>query len=209
MRFPQALLSAVLLALTASCSSTPEKVDTYDEDLDNPATARTSLNKFTVISDSFDNSEYVPEISEFDKLDEPYPKMRCLSVKASKPEVMDEMVIRRMEVTFAGNPSYGPLFPGTPDRTETVLAIGKNNGWLTARNLPNEKRQVFELHPNGDSIVIRIVENSYGIYQDLGNPAEVWIRKHKAGNIFFKVFRVDASQNRQEAFVGYCFTKSL
>jgi hypothetical protein len=114
-------------------------------------------------------------------------------------------VIRQVPVTYAGTPSYGPLFPGEPDRMDTVLVLGKTTAWVNGANLTNEKRQVFEVHPMGNTLVIRINENSFGIYQDFGNPAEIWLRHGDGSNIFFKVFKLDAERNRSEALVGYCF----
>jgi hypothetical protein len=59
----------------------------------------------------------------------------------------------------------------------------------------------------GSTLIIKINENQFGIYQDFGNPAEIWLRKGSDGNIFFKVFKIDAERNRDEASVGYCFVK--
>jgi hypothetical protein len=120
---------------------------------------------------------------------------------------MSEIVIRQMNVSFEGTPDYGPLFPGAADRVEQRLVIGKNNGWVNSQNLTNDKRQVFELNQSGNSLIIRINENKFGIYQDVGAPAEVWIRKDARGYLFFKVFRVDAEHKRTEMFVGYCYKK--
>ena len=163
--------------------------------------------RYQVIKESFDQAKRPADLNDFDPLDEPHPLIRCLSTRAIEPDQFNEVVIRQMTVSFPEVPSYGPLFPGTPERIETTLAIGKNNGWVNSKNLTNEKRQVFELHLLGNTLILKIVENQFGIYQDLGNPAEVWLRKGRGGNVFFKVFKIDAGQNRNEAFVGYCFRK--
>jgi hypothetical protein len=110
-------------------------------------------------------------------------------------------------VQVEGNPDYGPLFPGSTDHAEPRLVIGKNNGWVNSANLTNDRRKVFELSRNSEAVIIRIVENKFGIYQDIGNPAEVWLKKNPNGLIFFKVFKVDSSRKRNEVFIGYCYRK--
>jgi hypothetical protein len=162
-------------------------------------------NKHEVLSRNFERATLLAEMGDFDLLDDPQPLNRCLASKPADPDTMMEMVIRQMAVNYPGKPSFGPLFPGSPPKVETSLVIGKNNGWVTGSNLTDEKRRVFELHQLGNTLIIKILPNPFGIYQDFGNPAEVWIRKSQDGNLFFKVFKVDAEQNRAEAFVGYCF----
>lgn len=165
-------------------------------------------NKHEVLSKKFDRANLLAEMSDFDLLDDPQPLNRCLASRPVDPDNMMEMVIRQMAVPYPGTPSFGPLFPGTPPKVETSLVIGRNNGWVSATQLTDEKRRVFELHQLGNTLIIKILPNKFGIYQDFGNPAEVWIRKAQDGNLFFKVFKVDAEQNRAEAFVGYCFKNS-
>lgn len=163
--------------------------------------------KYQTISESFDSAPFPAELTDFDSLDEPSPMTSCFSVKAIEPSTMSEFVIKQMMVQLEGNPDYGPLFPGSTDRVEPRLVIGKNNGWVNSQNLTNEKRQVFELGRMANSLLIRINENKFGIYQDVGAPAEVWIRKNKNGLIFFKVYKVDLERKRTEVFIGYCFRR--
>jgi hypothetical protein len=172
-----------------------------------PQARPASGTKHEVLSRSFDRANLLAEMGDFDLLDDPQPLHRCLASRPADPDQLMEMVIRQMSVSYPGTPSFGPLFPGTPPRVETALVIGKNNGWVTASHLTEEKRRVFELHQLGNTLIIKILPNPFGIYQDFGNPAEVWIRKARDGNLFFKVFKMDAEQNRAEAFVGYCFKR--
>ena len=149
----------------------------------------------------------MPTVNDFDPLDEPGPRLGCYSVKAADPNVVSEMVLKQMMVQITGSVDYGPLFPGSLDHVETRLVIGKNNGWVNSQNLTNEMRQVFELSKAPGSLVIRINENKFGIYQDIGAPAEVWIRKDTRNHIFFKVYRLNAERVRNEVFIGYCFQR--
>lgn len=165
-------------------------------------------NKHEVLSRQFDRANRLARMEDFDLLDDPQPLNRCLASRPADPDNLMEMVIRQMAVSYPGTPSFGPLFPGSPPKVETSLVIGKNNGWVTGSNLTEEKRRVFELHQLGNTLIIKILPNPFGIYQDFGNPAEVWIRKGQGDHLFFKVFKVDAEQNRAEAFVGYCFKTS-
>jgi hypothetical protein len=165
------------------------------------------MTRYASVSESFDEARLLPELSDFDLLDEPHPRTFCFSSKSTDPNLMSEIVIRQMNVSFEGTPDYGPLFPGAADRVEQRLVIGKNNGWVNSQNLTNDKRQVFELNRSGNSLIIRINENKFGIYQDIGAPAEVWIRKDPRGYLFFKIFRVDAEHKRTEVLVGYCYRK--
>jgi len=193
----------VLVSLSLiSCASPREH---YDPGLD--ASVPQVRTKYSTIVEAFDRANRAPDVNDFDLLDEFHPKTHCYLTRASTPEVLSEVVIRQMSVTYSGTPSYGPLFPGDPDRIETILVLGKDTAWVNSTNLTNEKRQVFELHPMGSTLVIKINENQFGIYQDFGNPAEIWLRKSTDGNIFFNVFKVDAEHNRNEASVGYCFKK--
>ena len=164
--------------------------------------------KYMVIQEGYDRANSFPDVGDFDLLDDATPKTSCFSTKAADPMVMTEMVIKQMIVQVEGNPDYGPLFPGSTDHSETRLVIGKNNGWVNSANLTNDRRKVFELTRNSEALVIRIVENKFGIYQDIGNPAEVWLKKSVNGLIFFKVFKVDSSRKRNEVFIGYCYRKS-
>ncbi len=164
-------------------------------------------NRYQTISENFDMASFPAELTDFDSLDEPNPHTSCFSVKGADPTAMGDFVIKQMMVQYEGNPDYGPLFPGTTDRVEPRLVIGKNNGWVNSQNLPNEKRQVFDLTHLSNSLVIRINENKFGIYQDIGAPAEIWIRKNRTGLIFFKVYKLDAEHKRNEVFAGYCFRK--
>jgi hypothetical protein len=203
----------VLVPLVFSCASQPDarsesdaQSTILDPDLDSGKIVQ-KKSKYRVIADEFEKANLAPNVNEFDPLDEPKPITRCYSAKFADPDTMMEMVIRQMEVEYQGTPAFGPLFPGIPNRKQTSLVIGMANGWVNGMNLTNEKRQIFELHPMGGTLVIRIAENEFGIYQDFGNPAEIWLRKGKNGHIFFKVFKLDASHDRSEAFVGYCFKK--
>ena len=197
--------------MLASCATHSDRVGAEgggeDAESGSIQASGSAQTKYQVIKESFDQAKRPADLNDFDQLDEPHPLIRCLSTRASEPDKLNEVVIRQMTVSFPEIPSYGPLFPGTPERIETTLAIGKNNGWVNSKNLTNDKRQVFELHLLGNTLILKIVENQFGIYQDLGNPAEVWLRKGRGGNVFFKVFKIDAEQNRNEAFVGYCFRK--
>jgi|GEM_PF-4001584 len=207
MSFLTKTIPIVLFALLSACASEPVAVEDsgYDPELDGGS--RSGKSKYQIINESFDRAKLAPSVSDFDLLDEFRPKTRCFLTRSSDPNSMNEVVIRQMTVTFAGTPAYGPLFPGEPDRIETILVLGKNTAWVNGTNLTNEKRQVFELHTIGNTLVIRIKENSFGIYQDFGNPAEIWLQKGTDGNIFLKIFKVDAEHNRAEASVGYCFKK--
>lgn len=163
--------------------------------------------RYQKIAEGFDDAGEMPTLNDFELIDEPMPKQVCYSVKAADPGRMSEVVIRQMMVQIEGTPDFGPLFPGTLDRVEPRLVIGKNNGWVNSQNLTNEKRQVFELSRMSGSLIIRIVENRFGIYQDIGAPAEVWIRKNDQGLIYFKVFKIDNDRKRTEVFIGYCYRK--
>lgn len=180
--------------------------ESVDDEAEHPAYSN-SKTRYQNVSESFDSARLMPSLSDFDLLDEPHPGTNCFSTKATDPNLMSEIVIRQMNVSYEGTPDYGPLFPGAADRVEQRLVIGKNNGWVNSQNLTNDKRQVFELNHSGNSLIIKIIENKFGIYQDIGAPAEVWIRKDSRGFLFFKVFRVDAEHKRSEVFVGYCYKK--
>jgi hypothetical protein len=219
------LTMSVLLGSLSACSIDPPVRDDLDSDV--PPTRGTAAKqapmsvfedqdsrpfsagktRHAAVSEAFDEARAGPNLADFDQLDEPHPRTICFSTKATDPNLMSEIVIRQMNVSFEGTPDYGPLFPGAADRVEQRLVIGKNNGWVNSQNLTNDKRQVFELNQSGNSLIIRINENKFGIYQDVGAPAEVWIRKDARGYLFFKVFRVDAEHKRTEMFVGYCYKK--
>jgi hypothetical protein len=208
MRIPSALAHLIVLVVASSCASLPEEplpAANYDPQLDSGL--QSGKTKYKIIIDSFDRAGRAPGVRDFDSLDEFRPKTRCFLTRSSDPDTMSEVVIRQMQVTYPGTPGYGPLFPGVPEREETVLVLGKNTAWVNSANLTQEKRQVFELHSMGNTLVIRINENQFGIYEDFGNPAEIWLKKGSDGNVFFKVFKVDAERNRNEASVGYCFLK--
>ena len=212
-RVPLILILLTLLPFTSSCSSKPDarsesdaQSTILDPDLDSGKVVQ-KRSKYGVIAEEFERATLAPNVNEFDPLDEPKTITRCYSAKFAEPDTMVEMVIRQMEVEYKGTPAFGPLFPGVPDRKQTSLVIGMANGWVNGTNLTQEKRRVFELHPMGGTLVIRIAENEFGIYQDFGNPAEIWLRKGKNGHIFFKVFKLDAQHERSEAFVGYCFKR--
>jgi hypothetical protein len=191
-----------------SCSTPPPPAaPAAVEDPELDAGIQEGKTKYQIVVESFDRAGRAPSVKDFDTLDEFRPKTRCFMTRASEPEAMSEVVIRQMPVVYSGTPSYGPLFPGIKEHLETVLVLGKNTAWVNGTNLTNEKRQVFELHSMGNTLVIKINENQFGIYQDFGNPAEIWLRKGADGNIFFKVFKVDAERNRSEASAGYCFIK--
>ncbi|NDG85016.1 MAG: hypothetical protein EBX52_08275 [Proteobacteria bacterium] len=208
------LLPLLLLWIALpSCSSKPDtrsdsdaQSTLLDPDLESGRVVQ-KKSRYRVIADEFEKATDAPNVNEFDPLDIPRVLTRCYGVKFADPDGMMEMVIRQMEVEYKGTPSFGPLFPGVPDRKTTSLVIGMANGWVNGANLTPEKRQVFELHPMGGTLVIRINENEFGIYQDFGNPAEIWLRKGKNGHIFYKVFKLGQDEDRVEAFVGYCFKK--
>ncbi len=172
-----------------------------------PAPFISEKTKYQVIQDGYDQSTLMPDISEFDFIDDPSPQVFCVTVKSGSPDLANEFVIKRMLVNLPGTLDYGPLFPGTSDHAETRLVIGKNNGWVNSQSLTNEMRQVFEIARAPGALVIKINENKFGIYQDVGAPAEVWIKKHENGYYFFKVHRVDAARNRNEVFSGYCYRR--
>ena len=172
-----------------------------------PPYASIPKTKYQIVQEGYDRAEFIGELNDFDILDEPSPKVFCLSTKGSDPNTMTEMVIKQMMVQVEGTPDRGPLFPGTLDRVERRLVIGKNNGWVNSQNLTNEKRLVFELTRNSEALVIAIIENKFGIYQDVGAPAEIWIKKNSNGLDFFKVYKVDSNLKRTEIFIGYCYHK--
>ena len=219
------LALSVLLGSISACSVDPPVRDSLDEEAppargapaksaassafeeDDSRPYAAGKTRHAAVSEAFDEARLRPTLADFDLLDEPHPRTLCFSTKATDPNLMSEIVIRQMNVSFEGTPDYGPLFPGAADRVEQRLVIGKNNGWVNSQNLTNEKRQVFELNQSGNSLIIRINENKFGIYQDVGAPAEVWVRKDSRGYLFFKVFRVDAEHKRTEMFVGYCYKK--
>ena len=208
MRTASTWFSMFVLACIISCASAPPppaQQPAFDPQLDSGL--QNGKTKYQIVVDSFDRAGRPPEVKDFDALDEFRPKTRCFMTRASDPEGMSEVVIRQVTVTHPGTPSFGPLFPGTREHVETVLVLGKNTAWVNSTNLTNEKRQVFELHSMGSTLIIKINENQFGIYQDFGNPAEIWLRKGPDGNIFFKVFKIDTERNRDEASVGYCFVK--
>jgi hypothetical protein len=165
--------------------------------------------KYQVIQNGFDRANVMPTVDDFDPLDEPSPRVMCLSTRGADPNTVSEVVIKQMMVQIPGTADYGPLFPGSRDHVETRLVIGKNNGWVNSQNLTNDMRQVFDLAKAPGSLVIRIHENKYGIYQDIGAPAEVWIRKDAHNRLFFKVYRLDAQRTRTEVFIGYCYPRGL
>jgi hypothetical protein len=165
--------------------------------------------RYQVIQEGFDRASLMPTVNDFDPLDEPSPRIACYSVKAGDPSNVSEMVIKQMMVQIAGSADYGPLFPGSLDHVETRLVIGKNNGWVNSQNLTNEMRQVFELAKAPGSLVIKINENKFGIYQDIGAPAEIWIRKDMRNHIFFKVYRLSVDRVRTEVFIGYCYQRGV
>ena len=170
--------------------------------------ASNAKTRYQVIQEGFEVATIMPTVNDFDPLDDPSPHTTCYSVKAGDPNRVSEIVIRQMMVQIAGAADYGPLFPGTLDHVEPRLVIGKNNGWVNSQNLTNEMRQVFDLARAPGSLVIRINENKFGIYQDIGAPAEIWIRKDPRNRLFFKVYRLNAERVRTEVFIGYCFVKS-
>ncbi len=182
-----------------------------DQSLDSfappPPYAAIPKTKYQIVQEGYEHAEYIGELNDFDVLDESLPKTSCLSTKASDPNTMSEITIKQMMVQVEGTADRGPLFPGTMDRVERRLVIGKNNGWVNGQNLTNEKRLVFELTRNSEALVIAIVENKFGIYQDVGAPAEVWIKKNANGLDFFKVYKVDSNLKRTEIFIGYCYHK--
>jgi hypothetical protein len=227
--------SVLLVTGLVACSSAPpvqkrpakaqvtaakdENLD--DDDLDSPGPtgsnpetedveqfAAKPKTRYQVIQEGFDRSSLMPSVNDFDPLDEPTARVVCYSVKAADPNNFSEIVIKQMMVQLTGTTDYGPLFPGSLDHVETRLVIGKNNGWVNSQNLTNDIRQVFDLARAPGSLVIRINENKYGIYQDIGAPAEVWIRKDPRGRLFFKVYRLNAARVRTEVFIGYCFQRS-
>ena len=163
--------------------------------------------RYQVMSTGFDRANVMPTVNDFDPLDEPFPRIMCLSTRGADPNTVSEVVIKQMMVQIAGSADYGPLFPGSLDHVETRLVIGKNNGWVNSQNLTNDMRQVFDIARAPGSLVIKINENKYGIYQDIGAPAEIWIRKDLRGHLFFKVYRLDAQRNRTEVFIGYCYPR--
>ncbi len=185
-------------------------VTTSDETLDEQAPGYNSKPKtrYQTISEGFDTATLMPTLNDFDPLDEPSPALTCYSTKAADPNTVSEIVIKQMMVQITGVADYGPLFPGSLDHVETRLVIGKNNGWVNSQNLTNDMRKVFELARAPGSLVIKINENKYGIYQDIGAPAEVWLRKNNRRYVFFKVYKLDAERKRNEMFIGYCFNKS-
>lgn len=157
------------------------------------------------MQEGFNRAGVMPSVTDFDRLDEAPARVKCYSAKSAAPNVVSEMVIKQMSVPIAATADYGPLFPGAPEHDETRLVIGKNNGWVNSQNLTPEIRQVFELIKGPQALVIQIKENKFGIYQDIGAPAEVWIRKDAQNRIFFKVFRINSEKVRNEVFIGYCF----
>jgi len=178
-----------------------------DDDLDVGTMQSPPKNRYEVVVRGFDQSTLMPLTSDFDSIDDPSPRLNCLSVKITAPNVMSEMVIRQMMVPVNGTIDYGPLFPGAPEHAEPRLVIGRNNGWVNSQNLTPEMRQVFELGRAPGALVIRINENKFGIYQDIGAPAEIWIRKSLQGQLFFKVYKLNADHSRNEVFIGYCFDR--
>jgi hypothetical protein len=196
--------------LDAEAAAAPAIPTASDQDAASTGETPTSggfRTKYTVIQEGYDRASSMPDISDFDLLDDGNPHTACFSTKSSDPMTMTEMVIKQMMVQIEGAPDFGPLFPGTTDHGEPRLVIGKNNGWVNSVNLTNDRRKVFELSKNSDALIIKIVENKFGIYQDIGNPAEVWLKKNAKGLIFFKVFKLDSTRKRNEVFIGYCYRK--
>lgn len=217
------LLALSLSVLLLSCASVPEedgppakhkaalgKVSKSQEESSDeiPATPAQAKTRYLTIQQGFDTATLMPVLNDFDPVDEPAPVLTCYSVKAADPNTVSEIVIKQMMVQISGVADYGPLFPGSLDHVETRLVIGKNNGWVNSQNLTNDMRKVFEVARAPGSLVIKINENKFGIYQDIGAPAEVWLRKNARNHIFFKVYKLDAERKRNEVFIGYCFQKS-
>jgi hypothetical protein len=192
----------------SKAAATDGSEESLDEAAADPGTytpqART---RYQTIQEGFDQATQMPTLNDFDPLDEPAPTLVCYSTKAADPDTVSEIVIKQMMVQINGVADYGPLFPGSLDHVETRLVIGKNNGWVNSQNLTNEIRQVFELARAPGSLVIKINENKFGIYQDIGAPAEVWLRKSSRHHIFFKVYKLDTERKRNEVFIGYCYHK--
>ena len=226
MNYKILLLLICFFPMGLSCSSNPSRrrppsnvqpADNLDDKLDAPDITSGDpapnfsipghKTKYQTVSEGYDSAQFPADLTDFDSLDEPIQRTKCFSVKAFEPSVFSEFVIKQMMVQLEGNPDYGPLFPGSTDRVEPRLVIGKNNGWVNSQNLTNEKRQVFDLGRMPNTTVIRINENKFGIYQDIGAPAEVWIRKNRTGLIFFKVYKVEIEHKKTEVFAGYCFRK--
>ena len=206
-------------AAISSCSSPAKRPKTppaatkgSELDGDLPASAPTvnqpTKSRYQVIQDGFDQSLVMPTVDDFDSVDEPNPNVKCISVKSSNPNSLNEVVIKQTILQVSGLAGYGPLFPGTLDHGEVRLVMGKNNGWVNSQKLTNEIRAIFELNKEPGSLVIRINENKFGIYQDVSAPAEVWIRKDARNYIFFKVYQVASEKVekvRNEVFIGYCY----
>ena len=215
------LLALGLCLFLISCASLPEDEQApvkhkasvskiakpQEDDADDTAPAQPK-SRYLTIQQGFDTATLMPVLNDFDPLDEPAPRLTCYSAKAADPNTVSEMVIKQMMVQINGVADYGPLFPGSLDHVETRLVIGKNNGWVNSQNLTNDMRKVFELGRAPGSLVIKINENKFGIYQDIGAPAEVWFRKNAKNHIFFKVYKLDAEKKRNEVFIGYCFQKT-
>jgi hypothetical protein len=123
------LLIPVLLLATfnPSCSSKPDarsesdaQSTLLDPDLESGRVVQ-KKSRYRVIADEFDKATEAPDVNEFDPLDVPKTITKCFGVKYADPDHMIEMVIRQMEVEYKGSPSFGPLFPGVPDRNRVVF----------------------------------------------------------------------------------------
>ncbi|MEK6773631.1 MAG: hypothetical protein AABY64_06805 [Bdellovibrionota bacterium] len=122
---------------------------------------------------------------------------RCSLVFEKEMETILPGNIIRFDVVIAGEPSNGPLFPGTPDRTESVIIINRE----TARNGNTALWGKVAQHVKKSVGPTEIIEEiNHATLSD--SPFVLKLRKNQ--NIVFEATSYKGLPN-QTVFYGYCY----
>ncbi len=164
--------------------------------------------KFEVMKNGYETARAIPTPLDFEVFDlrERYRSQYCVLAEEKYPEELHAFIVARYSVKVSSTPGNGPMSPGTSDRTETKVLVGRH-GIFDDRFF-----SVFINETSNTDFVVRVPENNVGLYSDIGGGINIYFRKEK--NVFpFKVVKLQGGNGQQfpakesVLYYGYCYDK--
>lgn len=161
--------------------------------------SRPGASPYEVLREHYDDARVPARLEDFDLNLDVNSTQRCTFVSQETPTHFTNAFILRMRGIKPGEPSHGPLFPGTPDQTIDVLAIttSSSRSALDSRVSAIVAGTKMSLSPT--DLLLEVDDRA--LYNDA--PLEMALRRN--GNLLAFRAKNQVGSSSQGLFYGYCY----
>jgi hypothetical protein len=192
-----------------SLASGPQSNSDLDVGLNDVIPRYGQETKFDILKNAYEASSHAADDSDFEyyRYNESLRTYRCEFVNKGNPEQLMKTTVAIFTKKIPANPGNGPIFPGTPERTEEKVFVGADSIY-TEKNFP-----LFLNKKSHSDFIVQVPKNMFGIYSEVGSGVMISFRKTD-GYLPFKMekeFRSDTltspSSKCKDLCYGYCYKK--